>query len=292
MLTLTVPHCDPVMDAEVLAKTWRRFIAGLRRYLRKYRGYSKTQLRRCVYVRVLELTPGTADDGHAHLHIWIVAPYIDKRVIAGLWWRALPYEYQARIGTVPLERKGLAPGDELALRRRNALSPDDRLRYPNVDILGVTDDRVALEIIKYLVKNRKEGEWIEPDVEGDLLMAMEGRRAVSASRGFWTDARGPASCPECGVIGEGFIGEPIPHGEPLSPVGRPHRDDRRLAGMGRGPPDRASFVHTGLISARTREILADFDQECAETGSPDSHWVNEPGWTRGCVDTRPRKRSV
>ena len=290
-LTLTIPHIDPVQDAETLARSWRRFRAGLVRYLKTYLGYTPAAIRRCIYLRVMELTPGTSDDGHAHLHLWAVLPFVDKRVIAGLWWRALPFEYQQRVAWVPLKREGLAKRDELALRRRDAISADDCLAYPSVDVQSVHDDAVAMEIIKYLVKNRKEGDYIPADVEADLYMALEGRRAVAASRGFWTDRKAPAVCEHCGSVGEGFdgfrAGADGEHGLCGSDSLEARECAAQLRAAARAPPSaRTSFLDTQSISARTREMLRDFDEIAHEHGTPDSSHLDRDAWHLGMLDIR------
>lgn len=284
-VTLTIPHIEPVQDARVLTEAFGRFREMLMRYLIKYRGIEKRRARRLAYVRVLELTPGSERDGHAHLHLWAMLPFIDKRVLAVLWWRALPFEYRWRCAWVELDGSiTLSESDRKAIGRRlqgtSRPSGNAAIPYPSVDIQGVTDG-VANELIKYLVKNRKDGEYIEPELEAELYQAMDGRRAVSTARGFWTDVCSLSECAECGVLGERFEVR-----LELSPTGLTRLDES--ARQARAPPPDTSFVHTRGISPSVVETLREFDESCAQTGSFDSSWRDEPGWARNGCDPRGR----
>lgn len=285
-VTLTVPHLDPVQDAEILAKSYGRFRESLIRYLCKYRGYHRKEARRLSYVRVMECTPGTRDDGHAHLHLWMLAPFIDKRLIAVLWWCALPWAYRQRATWVPMEAPGtpnIAAYDRAAIMHR--VGSDTHMPLLSVDVQAVHGDDVANELIKYLVKNRKEGEWIDPQIEAELYEAMDGRRSVSTSRGFWGDLQESPHCEHCGCVGEGYHVHPELTEDAKMALERQIRGQRTV----RGPPGATSFLDTPVINPTARETIAEFDEACGETGSPDSHWVREPGWSRGAVDTRPGK---
>lgn len=288
-VTLTSPHIHPVEDARMLSQAFGRFREGLVRYLAKYRGMSKRQARRLAYVRVLEITPGNAGGGHAHLHLWAMLPFVDKRVLAVLWWRALPYDYREACRWVPLDTTNLDRRDMRAIhyRIRNRAPVCSRadaktdisleIPYPSVDIQAVGDD-VASELIKYLVKNRKAGEFIPSEIEAELYQAMDGRRSVATSRGFWTDVQPVAHCQECGTVGDCDIRLT------LNATGQAALD--RAVRQTRGPPRETSFLDTEGISPSVLEITREFDAVCHEEGTPDSSWRHHPGWARRSVDTR------
>jgi hypothetical protein len=105
-ITLTLPHSGNVVkDVAELPKAWRRFwrllVAHVVKDLLGGNRKDKVKLEEAKalakfmrFCRVIEVTEGLAGDGHAHLHVWFLGPYIDQSRIADLWGQALSQSYQ------------------------------------------------------------------------------------------------------------------------------------------------------------------------------------------------------
>lgn len=93
--TFTIPHA-PGESAAVsmtrLRKAWSIFAPKLLRYLREY--CSKPNDREDVgriaaRVRVIEATTGTLGEGHPHIHVWLLTPFIPRVWLVHAWGEAL-----------------------------------------------------------------------------------------------------------------------------------------------------------------------------------------------------------
>jgi hypothetical protein len=120
-LTLTLPHSgDIAADVAQLPKAWRRFWRAVRTHIAKdvlageTKGERAYLLRFVEFTRVIEVTEGIDGAGHAHLHVYFVAPYIDKYRLAHLWGEALDWSYKRALvaaGCVhPLDTAGCDAG--------------------------------------------------------------------------------------------------------------------------------------------------------------------------------------
>jgi hypothetical protein len=75
LLTLTLPHSGDVRrDIATLPKVWRTFWKLTRLHLELDRGLSKAHVSQAVYLRVIEITAGRKNDGHAHMHVCLICP--------------------------------------------------------------------------------------------------------------------------------------------------------------------------------------------------------------------------
>lgn len=291
-LTLTLPHSgDVAADVRELPKAWRRFwrslqdhiahdvLEGDKRPKREPTPRDKKRSRKGLppidefvikmvagaehrelmrmnrFVRVIEVTEGVDAKGHAHLHVYLVGPYVDKYRLAHLWGSALSKPYQdllVQAGAVaPLESslgwvdaEGThQPGtigviarlrENLVRRKLHRMAIDsitDRERSwyvtrrgpngrplsilwaPVIDVRQVVKadakegqiarGGVATELCKYLIKDclYEDGklELLEPSVYARIYAALEGRRAIAASRHLLTLLKKPGCfCVECG----------------------------------------------------------------------------------------------
>lgn len=216
-LTLTVPHSGDVSaDARELARASNEFARRVRSYLVedvwKAEGLGTkraAQLARLwSYVRVMEVTQ--SDDGHAHLHWWMLGPFIARPVLAELWARSLSASYRNRLPwrSVATQLEEVNPRFRVRaarafLTRRNGVLPD-RTRVPVVDVRKADGD-VSKELVKYLLKDaswQTDGTlaYEEPAAWARLYEALEGRRTLVASRGFHVE-RPAMECPSCGETG-------------------------------------------------------------------------------------------
>lgn len=273
-LTLTLPHSgDIAADVRELPRAWRRFWRALRTHFTKdvLAGEEPLERRKLAelirFVRVIEVTEGVDGLGHAHLHVYLVGPYIDKYRVAHLWGDALSKSYQtalARAGAVHPLTSTLAPPVTLGvmaklrenLVRRGVgrivierILERERGWYvtcrgehgntlallwaPVVDIRQVVKDgptregqiarsNVSAELCKYLIKDcsNEDGryELLEPSVYARIYAALEGRRAIAASRYLLTPVKKPCFCAGCGGQWNRWIEVPgttaVPRGPP------------------------------------------------------------------------------
>jgi hypothetical protein len=197
-----------------LPRAWRWFWRLLREHLEIDRGINKVILSRLVYMRVIEVTAGRKRDGHAHVHVYLVAPYMHHEVIGLLWARALkrcdydvsrnhrPTPIAEVLGQVMPEWRRAQLRQYLVERRGGA--PLESVPNP-VDDIQECYGGIENELIKYLIKDA------ERDEHGNLVFddaflacvyeASEGIRMIQTSRGFWVERGTHAcSCDECGSI--------------------------------------------------------------------------------------------
>jgi hypothetical protein len=168
LLTLTVPHlATDTVERRIqrILGAWQFFRRSLRKWMRE------RNLLSVEWLRVFEWTPADDGRGHPHLHLWIFSPYLDRALLLDWWEAALQHE-----------------GCILDAR-------------PIIDIRAVDDaESVASELIKYLTKDiDANGQKIEPDLYAKVYCALDGHRALQASRGLMQRAeREPRAC-ECGA---------------------------------------------------------------------------------------------
>jgi len=219
-LTLTYPDSGNVAaDVARMYEAWPAFIRRVRAYVERRLGVSPKIARALPFLRVLEITPGRSEQGHAHIHVWMLAPFISHVLLRSWWGRSLDPDAQSRLPAQPLEPllDGLTIKQALKLERKGELDRDrvavldaGRTRYdgrqiapaiawPVLDIRAVKKDP-SNELIKYMLKDVCDGALVDSNVFGNIFLALEGRRGCVVANGFWVDA--PAcTCAFCGAVG-------------------------------------------------------------------------------------------
>jgi hypothetical protein len=170
LATFSVRHGSSIEEtAERLERAWRAF-------------YKRAHLEgwALAYASVLEVTAGRDGQGHPHLHVALVAPYLPYGQLRAAWRRATGDD-EAQL--------------DLAANRRDGRpsSASSAARY-----LG-----------KYLGKGVQVSE-MTPELAGRTLAMLWGRRTVRSSRGFWA----PWERPPCQCCGQ------VPDPEPLRTASR------------------------------------------------------------------------
>lgn len=159
MITLTIPHEDEPGRAErLLDKAWRQ--------MRRHAG-RKHWTRSCLAVR--EWTPGRDGRGHPHLHVVVVAQWLDYGHVRASWRRAA-----LDVGAgEPRGRGGIDITRNSGGRKKAAKNAANYVAKYLTDAPGL-----------YSV-----ADWAR------LAAWMAGRRLVLTSRGWWRDE--PPRCPCC-----------------------------------------------------------------------------------------------
>lgn len=232
-LTLTIPHTGNArQDVRELQTAWGKFHQRLKEHVR--RDLLKHESAEVVqhlmreyfkYVRVLELTAGENGDGHAHLHVWMLSPFVHHELLRHYWGASLSGEYQRLLeqaGSVrtvdeviehlPESRQRFASQLRGYLRTRRGPrgEPLERVWFPMVHLQKVHSGGMGAELCKYLIKDgekRSDGsvELMDPELFAKIYAALEGVRAIAASRGFLTAERTGCYCHECGGVYKRWI---------------------------------------------------------------------------------------
>jgi hypothetical protein len=232
-VTLTVPHSGSVSaDIAELAEAWPRWRARVARYLKA----CGVKLWRSVpFWRSLEVTASSG--GHAHYHVWMIAPYLPAALARHWWGLSLSPEYQARCPrraldlelrqadkrqhselrraaeldlaarplVAQLKRRLRERGDNAAERAelRELVDAASWLFSPVVDVRRPSQ-HLAAELVKYIVKDLAEGTdtgRIPPAEFASIYSALDGVRAVATSSHLVDAPRPPAAafCQCCGT---------------------------------------------------------------------------------------------
>ena len=243
-LTVTIPHSGNIRDdVRQIQKGWPKFWRLLKAHVEKdlladeHPDYRKMLMAHMRYCRVLEVTPGEDGRGHAHMHLWLVLPFVHNEVIAHLWGEALDWSYKRRLAAsnavrlvddlienLPDSRKAF--GDQLrsylVTMRGKYGQPLVAVWKPSIDIRKVKSGQVAAELCKYLIKDaeKKAGEldYIEPRMFARIYAALEGRRAICSSRGLFIVLESECYCHDCGGMFklrfEPILEDGVPRGPP------------------------------------------------------------------------------
>jgi hypothetical protein len=205
-LTLTIPHSGDVeRDILTLPRAWKVFRALLWTHLREDRGLRPDDVALLAFVRVIEATPGRDLAGHAHIHVWLLSPFLHHAILRQLWGRSL-----RKFGYVPPQRaladvlaeesdRGARDLQRWLVPRRGARTLE-LVYWPVIDIRQAVN--VERELIKYLVKDAewKDGrlEMVDGTLFGGIYKGLERVRTIVTSKHFWTDEKPSCACPECG----------------------------------------------------------------------------------------------
>lgn len=206
-LTLTVPHSGYVgRDVDQLAKAWPKFRARVASYL-KSKGIKRWN--QIPYWRSLEVTK--SDAGHAHYHVWMLAPFLPAVLLRHWWGQSLDPDYRGEL-PVPYVARALCdvdPRDALDVRIASVVAPQHRelvkatkrqfkrgtitrddlnqcfdeasfIYVPVLDVRACTE-KLAAELIKYIVKDVCDGEQIDPETYAKIYASLDGARAVATS---------------------------------------------------------------------------------------------------------------
>lgn len=158
MVTLTIPHREERGEAErLLDEAWRA--------LRKYAAPGHWS-RSCL--SVLEWTPGRDGRGHPHVHVVVVARWLDYSHVYATWREACE-----------------SVGAGTPARAAQRITSQGRKRAAH---------RAARYVAKYVAKTSTRRYKVE---EWARLAAYQiGRRTVRASRGWWHYERPVCACCE------------------------------------------------------------------------------------------------
>jgi hypothetical protein len=209
-LTLTMPHStDVACDLRVLPRAWLWFRRQLWKFFAREQGLTPGLLARLVFVRVMEVTPGSSNDGHAHLHVYMLSPFVPHELVRHLWGKALGkhgYQVPTRpladvLAAVESPKRRAQLAKVLVTRRGPKGRPLDEVLWPVVDIRKCHGD-VENELIKYLVKDAElehgKLNLVEPDLYARIYEGLEGVRTVATSRHFFIKEDRACGCEQCG----------------------------------------------------------------------------------------------
>ena len=156
-----------------------RFIRRLRRH------WKELGEREWAYHRSFEWTPGKDGLGHPHFHFWLWCPFIDADLVSEMWTEAL-----LEVGAPPPQTaSGFYRADIRSFR-------DVGGHELSAEILKGGERRRALEYSRLYHGPSSAFEYASgwtvadvldqaPDVVASIYEALEGRRLVQASRGFF-----------------------------------------------------------------------------------------------------------
>jgi hypothetical protein len=192
--SLTLRHSGNVIhDLQALPTLWKEFRNLLWSFFRAEYRLSKEQARLLTFVRVIEVTP--SDDGHAHLHVYLLSPFAPHQLLRHLWGKVLAkHDYTSPVRNVadvladePDDYKRGRLARVLVTRRGAKGKPLNKLHWPVIDIQAGYGN-VERELIKYLIKDSeyKDGKEvpIDPVLRAKFYEGLEGLRTVVTSRYF------------------------------------------------------------------------------------------------------------
>lgn len=173
-LTLTAPHCtehDVKRRIQLLLSAWVLFLKSLNRWFLEQAGSNKEFV---AWVRSFEWTPGNDGKGHPHLHIWLLCPFIDASLVRHFWTCAL----------------------------RTAGYTNESTRRVITHFEACYDaDGAARELLKYMTKDMlPDRTQVAPDVFARVYEALDGKRLVQSSSGFFSGIDRRTRC-ACGAVG-------------------------------------------------------------------------------------------
>jgi hypothetical protein len=216
LITFTVPHGSggPSGDARALVDAWPKMLRIIRRHLvcratggrtarDVDRGTSKPAVLQVPWVRALEVAASDErPDGHAHLHVWWVGPYLDVALLQ-LWWGRL----LAGSGVGGLQHEPWSTFARRSQGKREAIDPrvyewagkPDKSALLPCGIVDIRSEKNApgalaaytqkVGIALYVTKGTRT-EALAPVHAASIYEVFEGVRAVQWARG-WAPPKTP-----------------------------------------------------------------------------------------------------
>lgn len=192
--TLTLRHSgDVVRDLQALPRAWQALRTELWRFFRYEYDLTKDSMQLLTFVRVIEVT--ASDDGHAHLHVYLLSPFLPHQLLRHLWGKALAargYSSPTRhvydvLNEEEDEYKRSRLSEVLVTRRGPKGRILDEHYWPVVDI-ETCYGKIERELVKYLIKEGeyKQGklERIDSGLHARFYEGLEGVRTLVTSRYF------------------------------------------------------------------------------------------------------------
>lgn len=262
LLTLTVPHGRGIQeDTRALArKLWPQFWRQFKAHVSVDRGETAPPL----FVRCLEIAKTGSDDGHAHYHVAVFAPFVHRSFVNLLWGTALTRAgYTCPEAPLPAVFDGSHPGagaihwhyanEVKALFRTRRGSAGRALTgtipFPVTDLRQVHGD-VSHELVKYLVKDVHEGQRVAPRTYARIYQAVDGMRRLSSSRPLRRPEPEPMPCPHCA--------HPVLE---WTPVGLTEPDTPPRPGPMMGARDVARDIYVAELHVMYREAMETADRQ-------------------------------
>lgn len=207
LITLTGPHSGSfVTDRERMGEAVRELL----KHANAQRWWS-------TYALTWEATKGDDGAGHLHVHLAVISSWIPYRSedlpseVAELWCPARPTELADYVRKGErVERHGpLRPGyvrrrvrPRVLLKQSRGLHETWRDAMPGALVLDVKAPGAARDealsagvyLAKYVTKG-VDAAGFTGRKAGELLVALQGKRKVSTSAGFWVPP--PRECPHC-----------------------------------------------------------------------------------------------
>lgn len=188
LLTFTVPHGEsPAHDVDTLRAAWPMLWRKVLKHLRNRCVKKKVSV---PWMRAMEVAPGETG-GHAHLHVWLVAPYLEV-VVLRAWWG----EILETLGRkVPRRPKAEALSQARDARTAEWLGEGETVAWPVVDLRRgdheatgkyVTKVGVAMYVTKGLTVQR-----VTPVHMAAIYESLEGARVVVWAKG-WAPKKEPS----------------------------------------------------------------------------------------------------
>lgn len=207
-VTFTVPHTEIEQDIKLLPKAWRKFRKLLFEHLRTDRKVCARDMACVAFLRVLEVTAGRRNDGHAHLHVYLLVPYLPREWLKHTWGEVL-VSLGRTVPTAPLEEVLAASDDHVAqlrawlVTRRGAKGRAVDLVYRPVVHVEECYGDIENELVKYLVKDLERADdgsekLMDPALFARVYAGLEGVRTFHPSARFWIKRKGSCACGKCG----------------------------------------------------------------------------------------------
>lgn len=204
-MTLTVPHSGDVRyDVKTLRAAWPVLLKKLWKFFRA-QGLDDWAVHQVRYLRVLEVTPGRRNDGHAHFHVYLICPYLPHELVRQIWGTELARRHH----DVPVRPLAdVLDGVDSEYRRAQLQliltfhgAQVREVYWPDVDLVrcyGSVED----ELVKYLVKDselhRGQLRLVDPQLGARIYEALEGVRTIASSRRFFRRELRRGCCAKCG----------------------------------------------------------------------------------------------
>jgi hypothetical protein len=166
-------------------------------------------MKRIAFVRVIEVTPGDDGLGHAHLHVYMLSPYVPHEYARHLWGKALAafgYHVPTRAVDVVLNEArspfARAQLERLLVTRRGPKGrPLTEVAWPVVDFRKARGN-IEQELVKYLVKDAElehdRINLVDPVLMARIYQGLEGVRTLATSRHFFVPDDRVCACDQCG----------------------------------------------------------------------------------------------